>query len=98
MYVKPQNNLVQIGDPEFRDLEALLVRNFEQVRPRQEFVQSLRGRLADPQVHARPAGTVLQNTLLIGAGILGSILIVAASIKTVLSLVNAYKVLRQSKA
>lgn len=98
MFVKPRKNTASASDPELQDLEAIFVRTFEPVRPRQDFVQGLRGKLSNPPSQKGADGNIYQTTLLIGAGILGSILIVAASVKTVLSLVHAVRVLRQSKA
>jgi len=98
MSVKISPNASNLCNPEIQNLEAYLLRTFEPVRPRQEFVQGLRGKLANPTVQKTDQPTFLQSALLVGAGILGSVLVVVASVKAVLSLLHAFKVLRQSKA
>jgi len=90
---------------EIKDLETYLLETLEPVKPRQEFVQGLLGRLSSttfPQAGKKNAiqvRVIAQNSsqpiLLIMAGLVGSLILLVTGIKAALSLVAAIKSIRQ---
>ncbi len=100
MAIKDNQNPTKIvrSDAGLEKMEDYLVRNLWTVQPRQEFVQHLRGRLVQPV--AKPSNTdhAVQSVFLKAVGLIGSILILIASIKATLSLIEAYKILHRQKS
>jgi hypothetical protein len=96
-----RNNLPPGGQPqrehEIKNMEAYLLQTLGPVKPRQEFVQNLRGRLASPPAQPTKGDNSPPSLLLVLGGLVGSILILITSIKATLSLIEALKALRKQK-
>jgi hypothetical protein len=90
----------KVTDPEpdeaVSSFEALLVRNLEPVRPRQEFVQYLHKRLATPPINYSTPENSKNSLLLIVVGLIGSMLVLFAGIRATLSILQARRTLRKS--
>jgi hypothetical protein len=84
-------------DDEVSSFEALLVRNLEPVRPRQEFVQYLHKRLAtSPTINSSTPENSNDSLILIVVGLIGSLLVLIAGIRATLSILQARRTLRKS--
>jgi hypothetical protein len=83
---------------EIENMEAYLLKTLGPVKPRQEFVQNLRGRLASKPSQPTEVDHSPPSLLLILGGLVGSILILITSVKATLSLIEALKALRKPKA
>jgi len=90
---------------EIKSLEAYLLDALEPVKPRQEFVQGLRGRL-EKTIFPQPFKPNLvqvravhrsgsQSILLFLAGLMASLILLVTGIKAALSIVEAIKSIRQ---
>jgi hypothetical protein len=82
---------------EINNIEAYLLRTLGPVKPRQEFIQNLRGRLEVPHSQPSMEDQSPPSLLLILGGLVGSILILITSIKAALSLIEALRTLRKQK-
>jgi len=79
------------------NFETYLNRAFRPVKPRPEFIEGLRDRLGNvPRLQETPA-QAFRSLILILIGVMGSIVVVVASIRAALSLIEAYRVLRTKK-
>ena len=85
-------------EQEMINIESYLLQTLGPVKPRQEFVQNLRGRLASPPAHQAMGINSTPKFLLVFGGLVGSILILVTSVKAALSLIEAIKTLRNRKS
>jgi len=103
--IKPYSNSLPDQEKEIKKLEAYLLNTLSPVKPRQEFVQGLRGRLecaTYPQSHHQNDVQVrairrngAQSVLLFLAGLVASLILLITGIKATLSIVEAIKSVRQ---
>lgn len=101
---KPSNGGLPEQDLEFENLEKYLDFLLGPVKPRQEFVQGLRGRLDFGGVQAPVQPKILvssgkqndgRSLLLILVGLAGSLILLATGIKATVSLIEAMKAVRR---
>lgn len=86
-------------DLELLKLENQLVRTLQPVVPRNEFIRDLKSRLftGEFQISKRRIPQTLSNTLLVIGGIIGSLIMLIASIRGILSLISVVVTLIQTK-
>lgn len=83
-----------LPDSDLINFETYLGRAFRPVKPRPEFIEGLRDRLENvPRLQESPA-QAFRSLVFVLIGVMGSIVIVVASIRAALSLIEAYRVLR----
>jgi hypothetical protein len=82
---------------DIRTVEAYLSRTLRPVKPREDFVTGLRERIIQQPLPKKYSISVWQSALLITAGVLSGLLIVIASIRGALTLIDSLKVLKQSR-
>lgn len=83
-----------LPDRDLMNFETYLGRAFRPVKPRPEFIEGLRGRLENvPRLEESPA-QAFRSLVFVLIGVMGSIVVLVASIRAALSLIEAYRVLR----
>jgi hypothetical protein len=81
-------------EQELLSLEQFLGRVFQPVKPRNEFIQGLEKRLKSAPSTQVKSGGSFRSIFFILIGVIGGFILIAASIKATLSLIETLRILR----
>lgn len=75
-------------EQDLRRLELNLMATLQPIAPRTEFVHELRARLAEKEFGPKLFSRKIPNHLLIAGGVVGTVIMIATSIKGLISLIG----------
>jgi hypothetical protein len=75
-------------EQDLRRLEMNLMATLRPISPRTEFVHGLRARLAEKEIGPKIFSWKFSNHLLVAGGVVGTIIMIATSIKGLISLIG----------
>jgi hypothetical protein len=81
---------------EYLDLESFLTNALQPVKPRAEFVSTVKSHIAQPDVRYKTELNKQETLILVVAGVSSSVLLLLAGIRAIYFLIFAYRTLRNS--